>query len=377
MSHNDNHSYLNWTRYIIARRAGQIPAPLGHTPYFMRRETVSQTTSSLATRIALTGNPFAADLGVPTPPSQPAAPEGRGVLAEIFADRMRRGMLTEIITVQMRHRVPSTPSSAPSLTMEDPDATVPEILTVEDIEAMWDESEFFIMLGPDDWAGAEDVGDIERAPWPNVRIIRLHDPDDADSFMEDEFFVIHLPAVHVTTTDVPDTQPPRRSSLDSIVTEPDDMDEPEDGQNRRRVAAAAVFGDVRELVRAHADADGNPVLLDLTCMICNVRPLEVPEAVAPRRPGYQRYGPEAFIVLPCGHFFGDRCYARWHNINVEQHSRPHCPMCRFVMTYNTCNHDIPVVLANAESVVPRTIAEGGTVPDNCCECDPDRPEGSW
>lgn len=272
----------------------------------------------MAARLALTGSPFATDFGVPAIISQPATPEGRAVLAERFADRM---------------------AGSGRASTED-----------------------------NEWS--EDEESIDRERWPRVRLSR----DNTRFVIEDDEF--EYPPT--------DAQGSRRSSLDdsmanSMHSQPGDMVEPEDSQNRRRIADAdvSVFSDVRELIHSHVDAEGRPVLLDLTCMICNVRPIEVPEEIAPRRPGYQRYHPEAFVVLPCGHFMGGRCYARWHSVNVQEHSRPHCPLCRFNMDYPACHHSIPLIVADTETPVPLTIAEGGQVPQRCSECDPSNPEGSW
>ncbi|KAI6083887.1 hypothetical protein F4821DRAFT_262484 [Hypoxylon rubiginosum] len=331
MSHNNNHSYLNFTRHVIARRAGQIPAPLGHVPDFLRRETATQTTASLATRIALTGTPFADGLGdspVPTPPSRPADSEVRGTLANSLLDNSRASRLPG----------PSRP--------------------VNDI--------------PSDDSSYDSDSDMELREADRVLIDLLFPTLTADGSMDS--FEASLDAS-------PDASP--ASSMHLSVTSDSStasgMREPADSSHRHRIdnGDVSLFGDIREVLRTHVDADGNPAMLDLVCMICFLRPLEVPAPVAPRRPAWILDHPEWIQVLPCGHFFGGRCYTRWDDINVERLNELPCPVCRFSNVHPDCGHRIAIRVANGTSEVPLTIPEGGSVPPRCSHCDPNKPEGSW
>ncbi|KAI1781213.1 hypothetical protein F4818DRAFT_436407 [Hypoxylon cercidicola] len=339
MSGNNNHRNINWATYITSRRAGQIPAPLGHIPPFLRRQNTILADATLATRIALTGTPFARGLGdgpVPIPVPVPA-PE-RGVLMERFASRIEADR--EAAAQREEQAAGGEPADTPDYLWE-----------FRDVD--------------------EDGNSISsRSPTPGPS--PPHSPSDslvfptfsADGVLSDAEFALLFPEL---------------SSLPEHHLDPSDMAEPEDGRRRRHVTNedVSLFGDIRGLLRTHADADGNPVLLDLACLICIMHYLEVPPPVAPRRPAYLGGDPEFLQVLPCGHVLGGRCYARWDAVNVERNARPHCPICRFVMVHPGCQHRISVQAGVGEREIPLTVPEGGQIADRCSHCDPNKPEGSW
>lgn len=70
-------------------------------------------------------------------------------------------------------------------------------------------------------------------------------------------------------------------------------------------------------------------------------------------------------LLPCGHFFGYECLSHWLK------TKPQCPLCRFDLKYELCNHYVtPRLIPSMEFLkgMPKTILEGGMIPDQCTTC---------
>ncbi|KAI3323632.1 hypothetical protein HD806DRAFT_544339 [Xylariaceae sp. AK1471] len=135
----------------------------------------------------------------------------------------------------------------------------------------------------------------------------------------------------------------------------------------------SLFGDFARYLDTGVDEDGRPVIIDLTCMICQTCKLEVPERLSA---AYSSHGPgnsEWIAVMPCGHFFGSACLTRWLRMSdCEDNGKgPLCPLCRFESTYS-CGHYLPAREYNhtmlRRNQVPMTLPEGGSLPYACELC---------
>lgn len=69
-------------------------------------------------------------------------------------------------------------------------------------------------------------------------------------------------------------------------------------------------------------------------------------------------------LLPCGHVFGSEC------LDVWLETQDTCPVCRFKLEYELCQHPIRPRWLTRENVlfVPPTLPEGGTVATQCGPC---------
>ncbi|KAI1329599.1 hypothetical protein F5Y16DRAFT_397247 [Xylariaceae sp. FL0255] len=128
----------------------------------------------------------------------------------------------------------------------------------------------------------------------------------------------------------------------------------------------SLFSDFSPCLNAGYDVEGNPVIIELTCSICQESPLSVYDTMD----GVE--GCEALVVLPCGHFFGKDCFITWAESMVrEDGDLPTCPLCRFKLGYS-CGHIIPgkTYLPNdlCSRQIPLTVPEGGSVPLACESC---------
>ncbi|KAI4868882.1 hypothetical protein F4820DRAFT_444795 [Hypoxylon rubiginosum] len=376
MTTNNNTGYIHFARYLTALRGGQgrgqIPAPLGHVPPFLRRDNANLANASFTTRIALTGTPFPSGLigggPVPLPQSQPQQPP---LVADAEA---------EAEDAPPRE---ASPPREPQL----PEGDIPRGWVFrEDGSDTGDDAHTLALppLSDSGYSSGYSSGYLTPPPSPPLSFI-FPDLEDLNNIDRNWDFLSNgsndsSPDLSLVFPAAPSDM--SSASQDDMYPLPLDGPEPapEAGQPARRHltnADVSLFSDVREPLRTHADAEGHPVLLDLICMICLGRFLEVPEPVAPRREAYVESGREVVNVLPCGHFFGGRCNHRWMAVTVENGAAPHCPMCRAPTVYEECRHRVPTQVADGETDVPLTIPEGGQVAKKCSSCDPDKPAGSW
>ncbi|KAI0018305.1 hypothetical protein F4780DRAFT_794747 [Xylariomycetidae sp. FL0641] len=133
-----------------------------------------------------------------------------------------------------------------------------------------------------------------------------------------------------------------------------------------------------------------PVQLSLTCGICLDRTLALPWP--PPSPSFPPTETEPVAVLPCGHFFGATCLARW--LDAQQHpqspspspspsplSPPHgpaggsgsCPVCRFALAYPCCGAAVAPRIYDPRAgpppgQVPATLPEDGVLLPDCRDC---------
>ena len=77
-------------------------------------------------------------------------------------------------------------------------------------------------------------------------------------------------------------------------------------------------------------------------------------------------------ILPCGHVAGLECLLQWMGIQSEMSGRRSCPFCRMPLEYACCDHQLEPKPINKTSIfhLPKTIPEGGKIPDNCMDCRP-------
>ncbi|KAI0876312.1 hypothetical protein GGS24DRAFT_514262 [Hypoxylon argillaceum] len=136
-------------------------------------------------------------------------------------------------------------------------------------------------------------------------------------------------------------------------------------------ANASLFSDFAPYLDTGHDEDNNPVVVDLTCLICLQRKLDVPDRVTASDFNHARGARESMTILPCGHFFGSGCMARWIMENEWQEIIWHCPICRFELVYD-CGHEIEPLEYDPDCrrarQVPMTLPEGGEIPHSCNEC---------
>ncbi|KAI8632197.1 hypothetical protein F5Y19DRAFT_492083 [Xylariaceae sp. FL1651] len=138
----------------------------------------------------------------------------------------------------------------------------------------------------------------------------------------------------------------------------------------------SLFSDFAQYLDTGIDEFGIPVTVDVCCLICQTSRLAVPDRVSALEP----HGPledqsaEWMAVLPCGHFFGSDCLARWLQISDGQsdiHEGPYCPLCRLELRYG-CGHYMPareyLPWLNRMDLIPMTGPEGGSIPHSCQEC---------
>jgi hypothetical protein len=80
-------------------------------------------------------------------------------------------------------------------------------------------------------------------------------------------------------------------------------------------------------------------------------------------------------ILPCGHVAHMTCLQTWLSSASErsrkyEQVKPCCPFCRTTMTYELCAHVVhpKVIDTTTLPMLPRTIPDGGKIPDQCSEC---------
>ncbi|OTB07649.1 hypothetical protein M426DRAFT_8644 [Hypoxylon sp. CI-4A] len=133
-----------------------------------------------------------------------------------------------------------------------------------------------------------------------------------------------------------------------------------------------LFGDIAQYLETGLDIFGNRILMDLTCQICQDKRLEVPLIVSPLRDPDDVYEVEPMVVLPCGHFFGAKCFEHWVETRRDEDMIPDCPLCRLVLAYVECGHHL--VLRHYDPRFPRdgqlplTLPEGGHFHEHCKSC---------
>ncbi|KAI1183081.1 hypothetical protein F5B17DRAFT_449003 [Nemania serpens] len=136
----------------------------------------------------------------------------------------------------------------------------------------------------------------------------------------------------------------------------------------------SLFSDFAHYLDTGRDEDGHRVVLDLNCMICLERKLQLPACVtANYPPGLEGPSFEWLAILPCGHFFGSDCLEHWLAESGFQSpdTTAVCPLCRFKLMYS-CGHflsprEYNPVRTRAQQV-PMTLPEGGAIPRSCPEC---------
>ncbi|KAI1171202.1 hypothetical protein F4777DRAFT_566221 [Nemania sp. FL0916] len=136
----------------------------------------------------------------------------------------------------------------------------------------------------------------------------------------------------------------------------------------------SLFGDFAEYLDTGFDEDGLPVEIDISCCICMESKLRVPECVTSAD---ATGSTETLVVFPCGHFFGGTCYQRYRDSCYSSLSLPiTCPLCRFNLTYDDCEHDVLPRYYDPEQArneqMPLTLPEGGTIPYHCKLCNEGR-----
>ncbi|KAI1117996.1 hypothetical protein F5Y14DRAFT_294712 [Nemania sp. NC0429] len=139
----------------------------------------------------------------------------------------------------------------------------------------------------------------------------------------------------------------------------------------------SLFGDFAQYLDTGRDEDGNLVAVDLDCLICQDRKLQLPACVTANNPdlapGLEGPRWEWMAILPCGHFWGSDCLLEWLSESTwtSPENCASCPLCRLTLTYN-CGHflsprDFHPARTRAEQV-PMTLPERGAVPERCAEC---------
>ncbi|KAI1828564.1 hypothetical protein F4861DRAFT_8575 [Xylaria intraflava] len=138
----------------------------------------------------------------------------------------------------------------------------------------------------------------------------------------------------------------------------------------RIINDSPLFGHFAPYLDKGLDENGCPVIVDLTCGICQDHKL-IPSRATLSSARFNFGETEWLSVLPCGHFFGSKCLARWLDHLEDNGVCPTCPLCRFELAYD-CGHNIPPreynpLLARKEHM-PMTIPEGGSLPSLCEDC---------
>ncbi|KAI1412557.1 hypothetical protein F5Y13DRAFT_190153 [Hypoxylon sp. FL1857] len=134
----------------------------------------------------------------------------------------------------------------------------------------------------------------------------------------------------------------------------------------------SLFGDIVKYFDTGLDTNGDHIILDLSCTICDENRLEVPAAVSPQTQPEDSVGLEPMSILPCGHFFGARCLDSWIEACKGQGHVPNCPTCRLELEYRDCGHPIQIkhynVLLPRRYQIPLTVPEGGFIRFYCRSC---------
>ncbi|KAJ3529141.1 hypothetical protein NM208_g9892 [Fusarium decemcellulare] len=111
--------------------------------------------------------------------------------------------------------------------------------------------------------------------------------------------------------------------------------------------------------------------IEIDCVIC-FEPLT-------RRPDTERHifgkpqRDHRGVILPCGHFFGDKCLHDFAELKFQAGVLPACPTCHYEWPRHPgCLHfvrerDLPSTVKEAECL-PEILTRGGTLSDKCSLC---------
>ncbi|KAG9253177.1 uncharacterized protein F5Z01DRAFT_637438 [Emericellopsis atlantica] len=86
---------------------------------------------------------------------------------------------------------------------------------------------------------------------------------------------------------------------------------------------------------------------------------------------------DSFVIMPCGHVACAPCMGVWQQHQQQQEEGPGaaaatCPFCRLVLRHGVCKHRLPARYLTRRGMLsaklPRTIPDGGRIPDHCREC---------
>ncbi|KAI1093643.1 hypothetical protein F5B19DRAFT_114659 [Rostrohypoxylon terebratum] len=140
----------------------------------------------------------------------------------------------------------------------------------------------------------------------------------------------------------------------------------------RKNSQVALFSDVVKYFEHPIDRYGNHIMFDLTCSICCENKLEMPSRVTPPRSPGDNVMVEPLCVLPCGHMFGAWCMDNWMAACREGDKPINCPLCRRVLHYNHCGHEIRIrhydPRFHRAGQLALTLPEGGCIPSTCEWC---------
>lgn len=140
----------------------------------------------------------------------------------------------------------------------------------------------------------------------------------------------------------------------------------------RKNSDVTLFGDVAKYIEQPIDQYGNHVMFDLTCNICCENKLEMPSRVSPPRNPEENVRVEPLCVLPCGHMFGAWCMDSWMATCREQKKCSDCPICRTLLHYDHCGHEIRIRHYDPRfrraGQLALTLPEGGCIPSFCEWC---------
>lgn len=176
----------------------------------------------------------------------------------------------------------------------------------------------------------------------------------------------------------------RRETTISLQFLPNGGDCEQPSAKRRRVIEPSHFRDVAKYFSVDAptrDEQGDEISIELPCLICGSL-LEMPEPLMPIH--YPDLETVPLVVLPCGHMFCANCvqqHLQYKDVLIEEHRHDRtawettcrdCPLCRFPLEYKCCPHDMKLRAYNVkyprEEQLPKTIPEGGKVPETCRAC---------
>ncbi|EMR63713.1 putative cell cycle checkpoint protein [Eutypa lata UCREL1] len=97
---------------------------------------------------------------------------------------------------------------------------------------------------------------------------------------------------------------------------------------------------IHNTVQAGFVRDGRPVRIGLRCGICDDHVLAFPPG-ALHNPDSQ--ATDNVVVLPCGHFYGTTCIARWRATQDRNGQTPTCPACRYPLVHRACGHPVSLL----------------------------------
>ncbi|KAI6783409.1 uncharacterized protein J7T54_004436 [Emericellopsis cladophorae] len=88
---------------------------------------------------------------------------------------------------------------------------------------------------------------------------------------------------------------------------------------------------------------------------------------------------DSFVILPCGHVACAPCLGVWQQQQQQQEEEGQggnaaatCPFCRLMLRHGVCKHSLQTRYLTRRDILsgklPRTIPDGGGIPDHCREC---------